>query len=174
MACSRNPVRFKVKVLEEMLNPHKLIYGGFLYAGKRIDDYLIEKNDSLFLGAKNKLRYAEDFYNLEVEKVFHGNDNSIPKKITSTLISILAEALTNSAKYSKEKKIKTTINVEENLVSVAFEDFGVGFEQGSNSQGTGRGLANMHTQFVECGGEINIQSAAGEGVTIFIKIPWEG
>ncbi|MBC7383361.1 MAG: hypothetical protein H7296_10285 [Bacteroidia bacterium] len=88
------------------------------------------------------------------------------------LFRICQEAFNNCLKHGACKNIKVT------LQSIAHEDFvfileddGMGFDT-NNAIKTGHyGLQNMHARAIETGASLTIESKAGQGTKIILRLP---
>ena len=87
---------------------------------------------------------------------------------------ICQEALANTAKHAKAKRVSVNLWTTPERVLMEIEDNGEGFALDKMSMTLGHGLSNMHTRIRKAGGEVEIISAQGEGTTILAWLPQEG
>lgn len=87
-----------------------------------------------------------------------------------TVYRLVQEALTNLAKHAKATRAEVTLAQDDAAVQVGVSDNGSGFDPGARPQGT-HGLAGMRHRLRSCGGELQIQSAPGQGTRISARIP---
>jgi signal transduction histidine kinase len=97
----------------------------------------------------------------------HGTELEMPDAVESAAYFVVAEALTNVAKYAEATR--ATVNVErvDGIVEVAVVDDGVG----GADPGRGSGLRGLADRLSALDGELDVQSAAGAGTTIRARIP---
>jgi len=88
-----------------------------------------------------------------------------------TLFHICQEALANSAKHSKAKKVQIAVWATDERVLMEITDDGKGFDMESMNANIGHGLANMRTRARSIGGDVDISSAPNEGTTVLAWVP---
>jgi signal transduction histidine kinase len=99
----------------------------------------------------------------------------LASEIETTLYRIAQEALNNIAKHARAENVDVILERRPDFVSLIIEDDGVGFEQppaGSPHQGFG--LLGMQERAALVGATVQIESAAGEGTTIIVRMPMAG
>jgi signal transduction histidine kinase len=97
----------------------------------------------------------------------HGPVENVPDAVESAAYFVVAEALTNVAKYADASTAKVSVVQVNGSVEVAVADDGVG--GADPEQGTGlRGLAD---RLAALDGELEVESAAGAGTTVRARIP---
>lgn len=101
---------------------------------------------------------------------------NLPQIVKITLFRVIQEAFTNGIKHSKADKINLKIKYYEDLISIAIEDDGVGFdielqEKESLSKTAGFGLSFIKKGICLLSGEIKVQSVINEGTKIFMEVP---
>jgi len=84
------------------------------------------------------------------------------------IFRIVQEALSNVIKHAKADKITINLHYDETFLTLTLFDNGTGFNQSGSS---GSGLSNMKNRAELLSGQIEINSKAGSGTTITIKIP---
>ena len=100
--------------------------------------------------------------------------NDLAQGHVLTLFHICQEALANSAKHSKAKKVQIAVWATDERVLMEVNDDGKGFEIESLNANIGHGLANMRTRARSIGGDVDISSAPNEGTTILAWVPRDG
>ncbi len=88
-----------------------------------------------------------------------------------TLFHICQEALANSAKHSKAKRVEIAVWATDERVLMEINDDGKGFDMESMNANIGHGLANMRTRARSIGGDVDISSAPNEGTTVLAWVP---
>jgi len=97
--------------------------------------------------------------------------NDLAQGHVLTLFHICQEALANSAKHAKAKKVQIAVWATDERVLMEVNDDGNGFDMESMNANIGHGLANMRTRARSIGGDVDISSALNEGTTILAWVP---
>jgi two-component system sensor histidine kinase UhpB len=94
-------------------------------------------------------------------------------EIETTLYRIVQEALNNVAKHAQARKVDILIERRAGSVSLIIDDNGVGFDtqQVPGASNSGFGLTGIRERAALVGGTVLIESHAGDGVTVFVRIP---
>ena len=91
------------------------------------------------------------------------------------LYRIAQEALNNVAKHAGAKQVSVVLEKRDNRIILIIEDNGTGFVPGKISvpdrSGRGLGLLGMQERATLIGGEVEIESAPGNGTTIYVRVP---
>ncbi len=114
-----------------------------------------------------------------VETDFHCGDrrlDALPAEITTTVYRIIQEALTNVAKHAPDAtSVSVVVEFIGNTLRLVVEDNGRGFDVAalnwSGGNKGGLGLIGMRERLSSVGGELEIESSAGGGTTIYASIP---
>ena len=96
---------------------------------------------------------------------------SLSQKQALTLFHICQEALANTAKHARAKRVSVSVWTTADRVLMEVQDNGKGFALDKMSMTLGHGLSNMHTRLRSAGGDVEIVSAPGEGTTILAWLP---
>ncbi len=104
----------------------------------------------------------------------------LPKLADAVSISFyrfVQEALTNSAKHAAASHITVSLSANEEVIKVVVHDNGRGFEMPSHpvsgAKPLGLGLLGMRERFEALRGQVQIDSAIGEGTTLQAVVPLE-
>ena len=97
--------------------------------------------------------------------------NDLAQGHVLTLFHICQEALANSAKHAKAKKVQIAVWATDERVLMEINDDGLGFDMESMNANIGHGLANMRTRARSIGGDVDISSAQNEGTTVLAWVP---
>jgi signal transduction histidine kinase len=93
--------------------------------------------------------------------------------IALNLLRIFQEALSNACTHAKASHIKVIISIKcDRFMELLVTDNGVGFSMTENIDDH-YGLENMQRRANEAGFEFTIQSTAGVGTTVQVKVPLE-
>nr|MDQ3805558.1 PAS domain S-box protein [Acidobacteriota bacterium] len=92
--------------------------------------------------------------------------------LETNLYRIAQEALNNIAKHSGAQRVGVILERRDRYVALIVEDDGRGFDPAEASDGErGMGLLNMSERAALAGGTLEIESAPGEGTTVFARVP---
>jgi signal transduction histidine kinase len=98
-------------------------------------------------------------------------DERLASEAETTLYRIAQEALTNVAKHSRATNVDVILERRPDHVLLVVEDDGVGFEPSDGSAETrGFGLIGMQERAALVGATLEIESAAGKGTTILVRM----
>jgi PAS domain S-box-containing protein len=98
-------------------------------------------------------------------------DDRLSSEAETTLYRIAQEALTNAAKHSRATNVEVILERRPDHVLLIVEDDGVGFDQGeATAAGRGFGLQGMQERAALGGASLEIESAAGHGTTILVRM----
>jgi PAS domain S-box-containing protein len=98
-------------------------------------------------------------------------DDRLPPDAETALYRIAQEALTNVAKHARASNVDVILERRADHVLLIVEDNGVGFEPSSlENQSQGFGLLGMQERAALMGATIEIESAAGGGTTILVRM----
>lgn len=100
------------------------------------------------------------------------SDKRLPLEIEVNLYRIVQEALNNIAKHAKASNVGILLEKPEDKIVLIIEDDGVGFDIEENiNKNQGLGLIGMGERAALVNGEIEIESAIGNGTTIYVRVP---
>ena len=117
-----------------------------------------------------------------IEADFHCGGSSLDdlgQEVRTTLYRLIQESLSNVAKHAGADSISIVIDRAETLVRLTIEDNGCGFDPETAGKLAreqfrgGLGIAGMRERVALIKGEIEVESSAGAGTTIFARIPLE-
>jgi PAS domain S-box-containing protein len=101
-------------------------------------------------------------------------ENDVPEPLKIVIFRIMQEAMNNSAKYSQADQIIVRLLKRDDVIEMAVEDNGRGFEpdEAASRQGSqkGLGLISMRERAEFSGGSFNIESGPEKGT--LIKASW--
>ncbi len=89
----------------------------------------------------------------------------------SAVFRIVQEALTNVARHAKASRVEVRVARDEDAVSIAVRDNGVGFNMPDERSRYSRGLLGMRERAYLLGGTFSIVSAPGKGTSLEVRIP---
>jgi PAS domain S-box-containing protein len=98
-------------------------------------------------------------------------DDRLASEAETTLYRIAQEALTNVAKHAQARNVDVILERRSDHVLLIVEDDGVGFDPGDACTiGRGSGLLGMQERAALVGATLQIESAAGKGTTILLRM----
>ncbi|MBK7629262.1 MAG: hypothetical protein IPJ23_00710 [Ignavibacteriales bacterium] len=92
------------------------------------------------------------------------NDVKLPMEVKQNLYLIFKEAINNSIKHSKCKRITLEANLRNDVLEIILNDDGIGFDESLLSKGNG--LKNMENRADQINGKIKIKSSINSGTSI--------
>jgi two-component system, NarL family, sensor kinase len=98
-------------------------------------------------------------------------DNEINQSAAIPVYRIIQELVNNIIKHANASTAIVQLSNDNNLISITVEDDGKGFDIASSDQTQGIGWSNIRSRIDYLKGQVNIQSAAGEGTSVHIGFP---
>ena len=95
--------------------------------------------------------------------------SNLPRHVALALYRVLKEALVNSLKHARAKKVMVEIIQVRGRLLVTIKDDGRGFD--TQTAKDGMGLRTMRDRVMASGGQIKIKSAPQSGTKIIVNIP---
>jgi signal transduction histidine kinase len=109
---------------------------------------------------------VETLFDCDLEELELGKSASL------ATFRIIQEALTNSVRHGNPKQIRIRVTLpREKELEVAVRDDGEGFAYEPDGVRAGFGLLSMRERAQQVGGELEVESAPGEGTTVRARIP---
>lgn len=101
-------------------------------------------------------------------------DDLVPfnERCTTALYRIVQELLTNIARHAQAGRVDIGLSLEESDYVVTVRDNGTGFDPGTRKQDS-FGLPGIRERVLMLGGTVDIDSGAGTGTEITVRIPAE-
>jgi len=151
------------------------------------------ENDSMEKTLARMSTYASEMLeNVGAELHFEVGEGvellTLPMEKRKNFYLIFKEAVHNCAKYARARQVQVMLRKEGNCLVLSVKDDGVGFEMpaatrdlttlkklsnltGPGASLGGNGLPNMHSRAAAMGADFQIESAAGVGTIVLLKIP---
>ena len=92
----------------------------------------------------------------------------LPDEWEDNLLHIGQEALANSLKHARPKRLRVILQFEEHHISLTVSDDGSGFE--ASRSAAGFGLAGMRERVDRLGGRLVLRSAPGDGTAVVVAL----
>jgi signal transduction histidine kinase len=105
-----------------------------------------------------------------------GPDRRLSPAVETALYRVVQEALTNTARHARARKVEIEVREEGPTVGAAVQDDGQGFDVGAamaRRGDRGLGLIGMRERVEALGGTLDIVSAPGSGTRLSVSIPVE-
>jgi PAS domain S-box-containing protein len=111
---------------------------------------------------------------------FHCRDarvDELSEEVRTTIYRIVQEALTNVSKHAPDAQaVSVVVDRSGDTLQLTIEDNGGGFDlfakaEPGNERRGGLGHVGMRERLALIGGQLEIESSAGTGTTIFVRIP---
>ncbi|MBM1170011.1 PAS domain-containing protein [Microvirga arabica] len=119
-------------------------------------------------------------FGIKVDTHFVGVDEQLPPEVGTVVYRVVQEAFTNILKHANANNVSVVVERRGQKLRIIIEDDGVGFnpdEPGGMSavesriDGPPLGLSGAKERLTLVNGTLEIESAPGEGTTLFIQIP---
>jgi PAS domain S-box-containing protein len=109
-------------------------------------------------------------------QVLNGSGKTeLPGEVETNLYRIAQEALNNATKHARAEHVDVILEIRDESVRLIVEDDGVGFDpaaaNGRRKDGHGLGLVGMRERVDLLRGNLEIDSTAGQGTTVFVTVP---
>lgn len=113
---------------------------------------------------------ANTFINVETQTTDRA-DADLTTDQSTGLFHITQEALANIAKHAKARNVNIQLRREGAVVVLSIRDDGRGFDSSQVKSYAGHGLRNMADRARALGADLRVESAAGQGTTIEVRLP---
>ena len=90
-------------------------------------------------------------------------------KVRHEMFMVVKETLNNIVRHAEATEVKFQMAIDENALTIGIIDNGQGFDVATGN--IGHGLKNCPTRLAKIGGNCHIESLAGIGTTVWIKVP---
>jgi len=91
--------------------------------------------------------------------------------VSSELVSIAREALSNAARHASATKVVLSVGTADGEVRLEVADDGVGFDAAAPRPAGHHGLDNMRRRAESLGGRLRVESGKGGGTRIIVALP---
>ena len=118
---------------------------------------------------------AEEFrVNTMVEiglDVTGSSDVELSADATLQLLHLTREALSNVARHARAGRAEVRLDVGDTVLEIAVVDDGVGFDPTARRGPGHMGISNMRARAAELDAEFLVESAAGRGTRVLVRVP---
>ncbi|MGI8788911.1 MAG: two-component regulator propeller domain-containing protein [Pyrinomonadaceae bacterium] len=130
------------------------------------------EHDSLLDLTRRMRQHAEEVLALrDIDLNFNASDADLKLSVgvRRDVLLIFKEAVNNAARHSRCSKVEIDFRVEHSVLNLRIADNGRGFE--TDSESDGQGLRSMTRRAHSLGGELKIDSQAGNGTKVEFDLP---
>ena len=120
---------------------------------------------------RNRLEAVERKAGIEIGFT-SDNEFAAPKEIQMELYPIAMEALNNSLKYARARKVSVAFRKNLSSLEMTVEDDGIGFDL-SDAHDKGLGLKTMAERSAKIGAALEIKTKIGKGTSIKVSVPFD-
>ena len=109
---------------------------------------------------------------LAVDFKVKGTQQRLNPLVETVLFRVAQEALNNVCRHANVKQVRVELDYGCTQVAIRISDKGTGFDPAENfNPPRGWGLAGMRERVESLAGQLNLQSALGQGTTVEVVIP---
>ena len=116
--------------------------------------------------------HVRDFtgrYSIKVDLNMEGDFDALPDKHRTCVYRVVQEAMTNCVRHAHAETIQISVSTHADQLHLWVTDDGIGLDPAR--RGAGLGLRGIEERVRDLGGTTVIQSAAGTGTKITIRLP---
>jgi len=139
------------------------------YLVRRLRSPVVEQH-GFVEGLREHLTMFEQRSSISAPLEFQGTPVSLPPDVEQAAFRIVQEALTNAEKHSRASEAKVLLRFDPGLLECVVSDNGTGFDPSevADEPGVegGFGLPSMRQRAEQAGGEVEIESAPGQGTAV--------
>jgi len=116
--------------------------------------------------------FRKDF-NLPVEYLVSGRPIALSGEVEHELRMVMRETLYNAARHAQATEVRLEICYRHDAMEVMLSDDGIGFDvqRVTDNCSDHYGLKGIQERMARIGGKVRIESRAGEGTRIIIRLP---
>jgi signal transduction histidine kinase len=127
------------------------------------------KSEGLVGALEQRLETVERRAGIQARVLVEGEVDLAPG-LEEELYGIAQEALNNALKHARASKIVLSVRMVDKSVILEVADDGQGFDQAEVQVKGGLGLISMQERAEKIGGQLDIDSAPGEGMRVSVKV----
>jgi len=105
--------------------------------------------------------------NIEIDVKGYGEFELLEHEFKLSIYRIVQELLQNIVKHANATQVLVQLVMQDMALNITVEDNGVGFDIGRNDSGLG--ILNLQSRIKSMNGHISIESAKGNGTSVFIE-----
>jgi len=108
--------------------------------------------------------------NVEITFIYTGTLQRFDQVLELGIYRVCQELINNTLKHAKAQKITLQLIKLEDMLHLIYEDDGLGFDP--SDYPLGLGIMNIENRVNALGGDVNIDSLPGKGMTTTIEVPF--
>jgi signal transduction histidine kinase len=116
-------------------------------------------------------REFADRAGLEYKLALGEEDIVLDKELATALFRIFQETLTNVVRHAGATRIRVSLDVGPDELSLTVSDDGKGITDGQVADSKSLGLMGMRERIRPWGGIVTFQGVAGQGTTVMVRVP---
>lgn len=120
---------------------------------------------------------VEDFslrWDMPCQLSVQGTEYTLDENRSTAIFRVVQESLNNIARHAQAQHAWVDVRFEPVMIQVSIRDDGKGFSPTDPAHPHGLGLLGMHERMLAIGGQIQIDSAVGQGTTVSVVVPPPG
>jgi signal transduction histidine kinase len=118
-----------------------------------------------------QVRQFERRNGIPCELLMNDDGETVPDPQATAVFRILQESLTNIGRHSRATFVRIELRVDSRRLSMAIKDNGIGIFPADRRKVRRFGLVGIQERVVMLGGELDIDSAPGQGTVLRLWIP---
>jgi signal transduction histidine kinase len=95
--------------------------------------------------------------------------DGLGERVSTCVYRVVQEALTNCARHANAHSVRVVIHGKDDLVHLAIQDDGVGFDPSNETHGLG--IVGIEERVQDLGGNVKITSEVHRGTLLLVEIP---
>lgn len=131
---------------------------------------LMLEQEGLISTLRHRVATVEARSGLKTEVLVEG-EKRLPISIEEQIYWIAHEGLQNVVKHAKATNVQIQLNYNQDSISLAVIDDGLGFDPENISLSGGLGLQGIQERVQKSGGHLEIESSWGKGTRLVVTIP---
>jgi signal transduction histidine kinase len=105
------------------------------------------------------------------EFIAHADADALDNETATVIFRVVQESLTNIARHAEATRVVILIEAEPQALVVQVHDNGRGFAYSKLAEAHSLGLMGMQERVRAVAGKLDIETAPGQGTTVWIKVP---
>ena len=98
-------------------------------------------------------------------------DLGLDQRQTSAIFRVLQESLSNIVRHAQASEVDVALAQDEDAIVLRISDNGIGMQPGDDGKQAAFGLKSIRERVHALGGELRIDSQAGQGTALAIRLP---
>lgn len=95
----------------------------------------------------------------------------LDQRQTSAIFRVLQESLSNIVRHAQASEVEVALAQDQDAIVVRISDNGIGMQPGDDGKQAAFGLKSIRERVHALGGELRIDSQAGQGTALAIRLP---